>query len=138
MVWAASMLFMLGFISVSFPNFAHADETKVQHMIYDVYAGGFHVVQANLKVDKSKKDRFSVTMDASTFGFLGRVAPWKGEYESYGWITGDNIQPERHQSTATWREEEETHTYNYFKNGKFKSNSPKRLLKSLQKTHLMF
>ena len=113
------MLCMLGFISVN-PSSASAED-KIQHMIYDVYAGGFHVVQANLSVDRSKKDRFNIKMDASTFGFLGKVAPWKGEYESYGWVTGDKIMPERHRSTATWRDEEETHTYNYLKNGKFKS-----------------
>ena len=115
------MFAMLVFISAS-PAYAQAqDNKKVQYMVYDVYASGFHVLQANLMVDSAAKDRYALTMEASTFGFLGKLAPWKGFYQSYGWLENNKIMPERHQSVTTWKGEEEVYTYNYAKSGKFKS-----------------
>lgn len=90
-------------------------------MVYDVYAGGFHVLQANLTVAYKGKDRYYANLNAHTFGFLGKLAPWKGDYTTKGWIVGEDLRPEQHQSITTWRDEEETYTYNYGKDGSFKS-----------------
>ncbi|MFP4313114.1 MAG: DUF3108 domain-containing protein [Alphaproteobacteria bacterium] len=101
-------------------NEAFAGETT-QRMIYDVYAGGFRVVQAKLVIDYSKKDRYDLSLDAGTYGFLGKLAPWHGTYTTTGWVMDDKRQPEKHQSVASWRDEVETHTYNYAKDGNFKT-----------------
>ncbi len=90
-------------------------------MIYDVYAGGFHAVEAQLDVDFSKKERYSLIMSAHTRGFLGSVAPWNGTFESHGWVLeGNDYRPETHKSTATWRDEIETKEYKYNKDRSFK------------------
>lgn len=112
-----SAVFIASFASIHSAKAAD----KVQNMVYDVYAGGFRVVQADVSIDYSKKDRYYISMEAGTFGFLGRLAPWKGQYDTKGWIIGNDLRPEQHESTATWKEEVETHTYNYARNGAFKS-----------------
>ena len=101
-------------------NAAQASD-KIQSMIYDVYAGGFHVVQANVLIDYSKKNEYALDMEARTYGFLGKVAPWHGTFETHGWVMGDKRQPKLHRSVATWRGEDEINSYNYGKDGSFKS-----------------
>lgn len=100
---------------------AKAAENLRQQVVYDVYAGGFHVVQATLDIDMRKKDRYSIVLDAHTRGFLDNLVPWKGVFESHGWAkTGDN-RPEKHQSRTTWQGEDDVKEYMYNKNGTFKS-----------------
>ncbi len=108
---------------------------NLQQMTYDVYAGGFHVVKANLDVDLSKKGRYELELGAQTRGFLGKLAPWKGTFETNGWNnekTGTS-RPEMHRSITTWRDEEETKTYLYNKDGTFKDYTIKEHDKPLQK-----
>ncbi len=91
-------------------------------MIYEVYAGGIHAVQAKFDVDLRKKDRYDIKMSAKTRGFLAKWAPWNGVFESHGWILGrnkDKYQPELHKSTTTWRDETEVKEYKYTKDGGF-------------------
>lgn len=92
--------------------------TDKQAIRYDVYAGGIHALQADLNVDQSKKDRYSLSLKAKTFGLLGKLAPWEGVFESNGWAA-KTPQPELHQSTAIWRGEKEVKKYKYNKNGTF-------------------
>ncbi len=117
MAWAALLCGFLGFTPVS----AKAAGGETQNMIYDVYAGGFHVVQADVKIDEAAKGRYEIKMGARTYGFLGKVAPWFGTFETKGWLTKNERQPELHESITTWRAEEETNTYNYGRDGSFKS-----------------
>lgn len=91
-----------------------------QYMIYDVYAGGIHAVEAELKIEYPAKDRYHIMLDSRTRGFLGRLAPWSGTFESKGWKIGDARHPEIHRSSSTWRGEQETKTYSYTKAGGFK------------------
>lgn len=118
MVWAALLCGLAGFTPLSG---AYAASDKTQNMVYDVYAGGFHVVQADVTIDEAKKDAYSLFMGARTYGFLGRVAPWHGTFETAGWSKGAERQPEIHESVTTWRDEEEINTYNYNRDGSFKS-----------------
>lgn len=94
-----------------------AQEQK-QSVRYDVYAGGIHALQANLDLSFSEKNRYSSILTAKTYGLLGRLAPWDGTFESYGW-TGEPNRPQKHQSIATWRGSEETKTYHYNKDTSF-------------------
>lgn len=94
---------------------------EIQSMIYDVYAGGFHVVQADVTIDYSNPSYYNLFMGAKTYGFLGKVAPWHGTFETNGWMNGGALQPKLHRSSATWRGEEEIKSYNYSKDGGFRS-----------------
>lgn len=96
-----------------------ANQQKIQ---YDVYAGGIHALQAKLDLDLTKKDRYSTSLYAKTYGLLGKLAPWHGTFESHGW-SGKVNKPELHQSTTTWRDEEEIKKYSYNKDGTFRQYS---------------
>lgn len=108
---------MLGFT----PNNSAQANDNIQKLSYDVYASGFHVVEAELTIDYSKQGRYSIVLDAKTRGFLGSLAPWEGSFESHGWVIGDERRPELHRSIAIWRGEKETKSYNYTKDGGFQS-----------------
>ncbi len=97
-------------------------QIEKQELIYEVYASGFHVVQARLKVDLSNPKKYSIEMDADTRGFLGKVVPWSGTFASNGWIMKDGTyRPKQHRSSAIWRGEEDIKDYQYNKDGTFKS-----------------
>jgi len=96
-----------------------------QQMYYNVYAGGIHALEANLDMDKTKKDRFSVELYAKTYGLLGKLAPWFGTFETHGWLDKEKTiaKPELHQSKTTWKTELEVKKYKYNKDGTFKEYS---------------
>jgi hypothetical protein len=123
----AALLLFPAFISAK----AFAAE-KRQDMIYDVYAGGFHVLQANVTIDYPETGRYSIFMGAKTYGMLGKLAPWHGTFESKGWTLESGLQPEIHQSITTWRAEEEINTYKYNRDGSFKNYSVKESGKDIE------
>jgi len=102
--------------------FANAQEIlkDIQKAKYSVYAGGLHALDVNLVTDLSEKERYSVNMDAKTYGMLGKLAPWQGTFKTTGW-KGTEFRPEQHQSKAIFRDDTDTKTYNYKKNGTFGS-----------------
>lgn len=101
-----------------------AEKKGHQNMRYDVYAGGIHALQANLDIDMSAKDKYALSLQSKTYGLLGKLAPWQGTFFSRGW-RGEVNKPELHQSTTTWRDEEEIKKYHYKKNGDFVGYSVK-------------
>lgn len=116
----------LSLLLLSAPASAQEIKENQQKVQYDVYAGGIHALQANLDIDMSKKGRYGVSLWAKTYGLLGKLAPWSGKFESTGWAAakaGEKNRPELHQSTATWRGEDEIKRYSYGKDGSFKSYS---------------
>ncbi len=89
-------------------------------MVYEVYAGGIHAVQATLDMDADDDD-YSLKLGAHTRGFLGRLAPWHGTFESEGWVVSEgDFRPEQHKSTTTWRDEPEIKYYQYGRDRTFK------------------
>lgn len=93
---------------------------EVQNMTYELYAGGINAVQATLDVAGSK-DSYSMELYASTKGFLGKLVPWKGSFETHGWRLKDGSEkPELHKSIAFWAGEEDVKEYSYGKDGSFK------------------
>ena len=79
-------------------------------------------MQAKLDIDLRKKNGYSLVLDAKTRGFLGSLVPWEGTFESHGWVLkGGKYQPQKHQSTASWRKETDKKEYLYNKDGSFKS-----------------
>jgi hypothetical protein len=114
-------IFLICAVFVSGAVSAQASENR-QQLVYEVYAGGLHAVQATLDINLSEKGRYELFMDAHTRGLLGSLAPWSGTFLSRGWVLkNDEYRPELHQSTATWRDEDKIKNYNYSKNGGFKS-----------------
>src|SRR5690606_19597524 len=88
-------------------------------MTYEVYAGGINAVRAELNVT-GDKDHYSLSLAARTKGFLAKLVPWEGTFETHGWRLKDGIeQPELHKSTAVWRDEEDYKEYYYKKDGAF-------------------
>src|SRR5262245_34442075 len=119
-VLAASLFASLAFIlSVSLGAPARADDAGLQTMIYEVYAGGLHAVQAQLDVDLRKPGRYDLVLTAHTRGFLGKLVPWQGTFETHGWDDGGKIHPEVHKSTAVWQGEPDIQEYLYNKDGSF-------------------
>lgn len=101
---------------------AFAQTTEPQHLIYDVYAGGIHVLQAELEMDFPEEGRYDIFMSAYTGGFLGKLVPWRGSFESRGWRVNEEeitFRPEIHESIATWRGETDIKQYSYNKDGSF-------------------
>ncbi len=96
--------------------------TNIQQIKYSVYAGGLHALDVNLITDLSDNKKYNAVMTAKTFGMLGKLAPWEGEFFTKGW-KGDSFQPEQHVSTTVFRGESETKTYSYNKDGSFNQYS---------------
>lgn len=95
-----------------------------QEATYDVYAGGIHALQARLTIDTSTADHYHIELKAKTYGLLGKLVPWQGTFETYGWRSGASLEtaefkPKLHRSIALWRGEEEIKSYRYNKDGTF-------------------
>ena len=113
-------VFILSFVFALFSVTPAQAQGGEQYMVYEVYAGGIHAVQATLDMDFTAKDRYSLVMGAGTRGLLGALAPWQGTFESHGWIAGEgDYRPELHKSTTTWRDEVEVKEYKYTKDRRF-------------------
>lgn len=97
--------------------------SEIQTMYYDVYAGGIHAVKAKLDVNYGNSDKYDLSLGAQTIGFLEKLVPWRGTFETKGWKLGgeQGDRPELHRSTAIWQGEEELKEYTYGKDGSFKS-----------------
>src|SRR5690606_8046866 len=78
--WAGVLMFLLG-VTLSFP----VQSAEKQVMNYDVYAGGFHVVLAELTIDTTEKGRYRLMLESATRGFLDRIVRWKGIFGTQGW-----------------------------------------------------
>ncbi len=116
--WAGVLTVLLG-ATLSLP--AAASDKQV--MNYDVYAGGFHVVLAELTVDTSKKGRYELMLESTTRGFLDRLVRWKGIFGTQGWRNekAGSVMPEKHYSESWSRDDYERKTYLYGRDGSFKS-----------------
>lgn len=97
-----------------------AEAQSRQQLVFEVYAGGIHAVRAHVDVDLRKKNQYSISLDAKTRGFLAKLVPWEGRFESHGWrISKGKFRPRQHKSTSGWEEETEIKDYRYEKNGRF-------------------
>ena len=87
-------------------------EAKTQKLKYAVYTGGMHVVMASLDIDM-KDTEYRAYVTAETHGFLGKLAPWSGTFETKGLFKKDEFMPKLHRSVAIWRGEDDEKSYNY-------------------------
>ncbi len=109
-------LTLLGFLLIVFTSSnALAKQTT---LVYEVYAGGINALQARLNLDL-QPNTFQTSLTANTKGFLGAVAPWQGQYSTKGFLKNGEAHPLQHVAKSTWRDEVETKTYSYNKQGQF-------------------
>ncbi len=80
-------------------------------LTYKVFAGGINALEAKMSVERSGTD-YKLFFEAYTRGFLAKLAPWSGSFESYG-KSGDTHLPEKHTSISVWRDEEEKKEFFY-------------------------
>ncbi len=101
---------------------AKAPAGEAQIMKYDVYAGGFHVVEASLDVDLAARNRYLLKLSAATRGMFADLAPWQGTFQTNGWYDTKQAlpQPEIHFSDTNWRDEKELTEFLYNQDGSFK------------------
>lgn len=93
-----------------------------QTMVYEVYAGGVNAVTATFDVGYGVERRYNMSLHAKTRGFLEKLVPWSGTFETAGWrMPQGGGRPETHKSTAVWRGENDSKEYNYGKDGSFRS-----------------
>lgn len=112
--------FYLGFICSAFIAGSAPAWATEQTMTYEVYAGGIHAVQAQLTLkEDAAQGVYNIVLSAKTRGFLGRLAPWHGTFESHGKIVDNVFKPLLHRSTTTWKDEEEVKSYQYKPDGRF-------------------
>lgn len=117
----AGMACLCAGFTYSSPVRAERLNASQQHMVYEVYAGGIHAVQATLDINIADNGLYDITLGAKTRGLLGKMAPWRGVFKSTGFREEDgSFQPLEHSSVATWRDEEESKVYAYNKDGSFK------------------
>lgn len=89
-------------------------------MVYEVYAGGINALSGEMEIKPVAPDRYRITFSAFTKGLLGRLAPWRGIFETDGWRDKDGMgKPQLHRSVAIWRGEEEIKEYRYNRKGDF-------------------
>lgn len=125
-LWLAIFASGILFTSVhAAPHEAHGTAftgNDIQKMTYEVYAGGINAVTAELGVSLKQEDRYSLALEAETKGFLGKIVPWTGLFETYGWLLDDGSElPELHRSTAIFRGEKDLKEYRYNRDGSFES-----------------
>lgn len=96
---------------------------NAHHMVYEVYAGGIHAVQAKVDINfGDEAQRYDAFMGAKTRGFLGKLIPWTGTFESHGWVEENhNYKPQQHKSVGIWKQEKEVKDYQYNRDGTFAS-----------------
>ncbi len=83
---------------------------------YDVYAGGFHALNASLEFGLGAAS-YAIELEASTQGFIGDVFPWKAHFETSGWTDGKRLTPARHTAESSWRDAAKTVEMDYDQNG---------------------
>lgn len=98
-------------------------QPKKMQLQYDVYAGGFKALNAELSLDLDKK-AYDMELSAQTQGFIGTIFPWRGDYSTSGHSEKGSLVPSIYTATSTWRNKANTTEMSYDPNG--------RLLKTTQ------
>ncbi|MDE1150935.1 MAG: DUF3108 domain-containing protein [Micavibrio sp.] len=82
-------------------------EPKKMGLKYDVYAGGFQALSANLEMDLTKK-AYDIGLDAKTEGFIGSLFPWEASYSTSGHSEKGVLIPSLSTSRSTWKKSVKT------------------------------
>ncbi len=88
---------------------------------YQIYASGFKVLDAVLTIEYGTDVDYKISLSAKTHGWLGKLVPWSGDYQSSGWIMEDGLKrPMEHISSSIWRGTEAKKNFYYKQDGSFK------------------
>ena len=98
-----------GLVAGAFLFAANTARAEAVSASYQVYFGGFHVLDAQALWQSSASD-YRLVAEAESQGFLGWLNPWKGTTESDGRIVGDKVIPRHHENWGTTTEESEEST----------------------------
>ncbi len=91
---------------------------KSTGLTYDVYAGGFKALHADLELDLDRQ-AYDITLTANTQGFIGSLFPWRATYKTAGQTTrSGEMMPSQHIARSSWKDEEKITEMNYGPNGK--------------------
>ena len=112
--YAMKYALLIALTLLSFPAYAAEKQTA----IYDVYASGVHVLEAQLDLSE-ENGRYDFSFKAHTRGFLASLLPWTGTYISQGWLENGNYIPELHKSHSVWKDEIDGKEFHYTKDGGF-------------------
>jgi len=79
---------------------------------YDIYAGGFKVLAAELDMSSSETN-YKMNLNAHTQGFIGSLFPWEAEYNTAGKNENGKLIPTLSEEKSSWRGKEKTTKMNY-------------------------
>lgn len=77
-------------------------EPRKLALSYDVYAGGFKALKAELGLDLDTK-AYDMDLEASTQGFIGDLFPWSASYTTSGHSEDGTLIPTLYTSKSAWR-----------------------------------
>lgn len=85
---------------------------------YDVYAGGFKAMNAQLEMDLDPQ-AYDLALTAETEGFIGTMFPWKANYSTSGHTDrqGQPV-PLQHMAKSTWKKKVKFTEFDYDPDGK--------------------
>jgi len=72
---------------------------------YDVYAGGFKALNAELTMDLDPK-AYDMALKAQTQGMIGSLFPWEATYATSGHAEDGKPLPSMHTSRSNWKKNE--------------------------------
>lgn len=82
-------------------------EPKKLDLGYDIYAGGFKALKADLVLDLDKK-AYDMELAAKTQGFIGDLFPWEASYSTSGHAEDGVLLPTLYTSKSTWKKKVKT------------------------------
>lgn len=86
-------------------------------LTYDIYAGGFKALNANLELDLDK-NAYDMALEAKTQGFIGSIFPWKANYSTSGHAEKGLLIPDIYIARSSWRNKVSTTELSYDPKGK--------------------
>lgn len=79
---------------------------------YDVYAGGFKALNAELIMDLDPK-AYDMALKASTQGMIGNLFPWEASYATSGHAKNGTPIPSLHTARSSWKKDEKVTEMQY-------------------------
>ena len=107
------------------PTIANASINKDVTLNYDIYAGGFKILAAELDMS-SNESQYEMNLNAHTQGFIGSLFPWEAEYNTSGKTKNGKLIPSSYEKTSSWRGKEKITKMDYNSKGQVKEKTVKK------------
>src|SRR5687768_13184322 len=108
---SVACLVVAGLLAIAAPAAAGYEKTSLKYDIdeprklgltYDVYAGGFKALRAQLGLDLDV-NAYDMELAAQTQGFIGDLFPWSATYSTSGHAEDGELIPTLYTSKSSWR-----------------------------------